>query len=925
MADTILTIDHSGNLAANSLLSTKLFIPQMRYLQDILPRPRLTDRLKSGLSRQLTLISAPAGFGKTTLLTEWIPHSDRCICWLSLDEADNDLTRFLTYFIAALQGLQADFGQALLMALQSPQPPTVESLMTALVNEIIQTLGEFILVLDDYHLIHLPAIHAAVVFLLNNLPPTMRLILTSRADPPLPLARLRARRQLAEFRAADLRFTPDETAAFLNEIMGLKLSAKDIAALERRTEGWIAGLQLAALSMQGREDITGFVEAFTGTHRFILDYLTDEVLEQRPTGTKNFLLQTSILDRLCAPLCDAVTGQSDGQMTLERLEQANLFIVALDDERKWYRYHHLFAEVLRDRLRQAQPDWVGELHHRASGWYEHSGLLPEAIQHALAAGAVERAADLIEAVTGDMLRRGYSISLLIHWLETMPEETTRARPRLCLARAWTFHMGRELNLDSAEKWAQLALQAASAQGSLDSDLTGEVAALQAMIAATRSEVVRSRELAIQAQRDLSHHNPWHSAIAFCLGTAHLVSGDMTAAAHALGEALRLSQADGLHYIQLNAASFLADIAMFQGHLDRAMKMYQQVLAWADHGIPQKGVVMAHAGQANIWCERNQLEAALAHVHLGAGQLDQVGGAWSAFVIYRVLARVQQAHGNWTEALEHLERAYQIGRSANVSPVVTMAAALRTDLQLAQGNLGGAEAWAASSGLSPDDAEASHPGLREVEYLSLVRVLKAQGRHAEALSLLDRLMQSAQMEGRHGSLITIFALQALVMQTQGNTADALTFLERALALAEPEGYLRIFVDEGPHMAALLGEAHTRAIMPAYVAKLLAAFSDLRSTTTVPEAKRSGIDDLRLSEQSQIANRQSKIVNLVEPLSKREREILALMAQGLTNPEIAQQIFISHQTVKVHTRNIYGKLGVNSRRQAVSKARVLGLLA
>jgi LuxR family maltose regulon positive regulatory protein len=388
---------------------------------------------------------------------------------------------------------------------------------------------------------------------------------------------------------------------------------------------------------------------------------------------------------------------------------------------------------------------------------------------------------------------------------------------------------------------------------------------------------------------------------------------MAAAAHALGEALRLSQADGLHYIQLAAASFLADIAMVQGHLDRAMEMYQQVLAWAGHGIPQKGAVMAHGGLASILCERNQLDAALAHIHLGADQIDQVGGAWSAFAIYRVLARVQQAQGNWTDALDVLDRAYRIGQSVKVSPVVTMAAALRAGLQLAQSNLGAAAAWAANSGLSPDDPDASHPGLREVEYFSLVRVLNAQGKHAEALSLLDRLMQSAQAEERNGSLITIHVLQALVMQTQGNMSHALTFLERALVLAEPEGYIRIFVDEGPQMAVLLREAHTCAIMPAYVAKLLAAFSDLRFT----------IYDLR-DDAPPIVNPKSKIQNLIEPLSKRELEILALMAQGLTNIEIAQQIFISDQTVKVHTRNIYGKLGVNSRRQAVAKARALGLL-
>ncbi|MCG3207616.1 MAG: HTH-type transcriptional regulator MalT [Anaerolineae bacterium] len=944
MADVSLTSDHSGNGAAYSLLNTKLFIPQARHLQDVLPRPRLIEQLKNGVSRRLTLISAPAGFGKTTLLAQWIPHSERCVCWLSLDEADNDLTRFLTYVIAALNLLQADFGQPLLQALQSPQPPAVESLMTALVNEIVQTLDEFVLVLDDYHLLHLPAIQAAVAFLLNNLPPNMHLIIASRADPALPLARLRVRGQLNELRAADLRFTPAEVTTFFQQIKVLPLPTEHIEELETRTEGWGAGLHLAALSLQGLDEpgISRFIRNFTGSHHHVFDYLAEEVLQQQPEEIQHFLLQTSILTRLCAPLCDAVLGRDEGgrilapavasadvkdeensssfirqpsASILEYLEHANLFLVPLDNERRWYRYHHLFAEVLRNRLRQTRPDSILKLHRRASRWFEAERLVDEAVSHALAGRDFEEAAHLIESVVGDMLRRGFSVSP-IRWLDEMPAEIIRARPRLCLARAWTFHMGPALNLESAEAWAQLALQAASDSGLQDPDLTGEVAALQAMIAATRGQVARSRELAIQAQRNLPHHNPWHSTIAFCLGTAHLVSGDMAAAAHTLSEALRLSQADGLHYIQLAAASFLADIAMVQGQLDRAIDMYRQVLDWAGHGVPQKGAVMARGGQAHILYERNELDAALAQLHLGAEQIDQVGGAWSALAIYRVLARVQQARGNWAEALATLDRAYQVGQSVKVNMVATVAAALRADLQLAQGNLKAASDWAANSGLNSDDAEADHPGLREVEYFSLARVLNAQGRRTEALSLLDRLMGSAESEGRYGSLITVLLLQALILHTQGNLPQALAFLERALNLAEPEGYIRTFVDEGPPMAALLHEAYSRVIMPAYTGRLLAAF-DFR----LPILD-FGLDT---TQKPKIQNRKSEIQNLVEPLSKRELEILALMAQGLTNPEIARQIFISAQTVKVHTRNIYGKLGVNSRRQAVAKARALGLLA
>jgi LuxR family maltose regulon positive regulatory protein len=756
----------------------------------------------------------------------------------------------------------------------------------------------------------------------------MHLIIASRADPSLPLARLRVRGQLTELRAADLRFTLDEVTAFFEQIKDLPLSAEQVKELETRTEGWGAGLHLAALSLQGLDEagISRFIRDFTGSHHHVFDYLAEEVLQQQPGEIQRFLLHTSILSRLCGPLCDAVVGVRSelpapnprpltpvsGQEVLEYLEHTNLFLVPLDDERRWYRYHHLFAQVLRNRLQQTQPDSVPELHRRASGWYAEERLVAEAVNHALAGRGFEQAARLIEAVAGDMVRRGSSAAL-IRWLDAMPEETIRARPRLCLARAWTFHWGPAFSLESADEWAQLTLQTALANGSLDTDLTGEVAALQTMIAGGRSDWPRTLEFSRQALDELPPDSPWRSAITLCVGNAHIDSGDMAAATRVLGEALRFSQADGVHYIQLVAATFLADIQVFQGHLDRAMEMYQQVLGWADHGIPQKGGVMAHGGLANILCERNQLDAALAHVQLGAEQLGQVGGAWSTLVIYRVLARVQQARGNWADALDVLDRAYQIGQRAQISLAETQAAALRARLQLAQGDLRAAAAWAANSGLSLDDAEASRLGWREVEYLTLARVLGAQGRYAEALLLLDRLMQSAQAEERNGSLIAIHVLQALIIQTQGNIAHALTFLERALVLAEPEGYVRIFVDEGKPMAQLLSQAVKAGLRPDYASQLLAAFPTGEGGRMKDEKMPNVLHPSSLTPQS-----------LVEPLSKRELEILYLIAQGLTNIEIAQQVFISAQTVKVHTRNIYGKLGVNSRQQAVSKARALGLL-
>lgn len=482
------------------LLTTKLYIPSLR--PELVSRPRLLTRLNEGLARQagVTLISAPAGFGKTTMLSAWIPHSQRCVVWVSLDEGDNDPTRFWVYFIGAIQKLQSNLGENALLLLQSPQPPPLELILTTLLNELAPFPDSFALVLDDYHVVENPAIHAATLFLLDHLLPQMHLIITTRVDPPLPLSRLRARGQLTELRAADLRFTSAEVATFLNEVRGLNLSAETVVALETRTEGWIAGLQLAALSMQGRDNINGFVEAFTGSHRFILDYLTDEVLQQRPKGTGDFLLQTSILDRLCGSLCDAVTGQRDGQMTLERLEQANLFIVALDDERKWYRYHHLFAEVLRQGLqRSLSAEVVADLHCRASTWYEQEGLVDEAVHHALVGYDFEQAARLIEGVHSTKWQTG-EIKTLQGWLAALPVAAWRTHPRLWLVQAWAaMTLGEFSEADEKLREAEAAvalLDEASARS-----LLPEVLAFRASYASLIRDP-SAVQLAQQALRDL---------------------------------------------------------------------------------------------------------------------------------------------------------------------------------------------------------------------------------------------------------------------------------------------------------------------------------------------------------------------------------------------------------------------------------------
>jgi ATP/maltotriose-dependent transcriptional regulator MalT len=893
------------------LIKTKLFIPRPRQI--LVSRPRLTERLNAGLNKKLTLLAAPAGYGKTTLLSEWIPQSPRCVTWLSLDDGDNDPTQFWAYFISSLQQLHPDIGAGALAQLQSSRAIAMTSILTSLINDITAFPDQFASVLDDYHFIDLQPIHDTLIFFINHLPANMHLVITSRVDPNLPLARLRARDKLTELRASDLRFSVDEAAEFLNRSMELNLSGEEVAALEMRTEGWIAGLQIAALSMQGREDLEEFIRAFSGSHRHILGYLADEVLEQRPKGTLNFLLKTSILDRLCGDLCDAVTGDSGGEAILSSLERANLFITPLDDIGVWYRYNQLFAEVLQLRLKQTWPDLVNELHTRAGIWYASQGKLEEAINHALAGSNYAEASCLIESAAGNMLRRGASVSL-VAWLDALPEEMISSRPYLSLARGWALFMGAALDLDGANRWAQRALEVARTNGLSDTNLIGEATALQAMIAATQSEVAHSLDLSQQALANLSEASPWRNAVVFCLGTAYYLSGDMVNAAQVFEEAINLSQTGGEHYIQFAAASFLGEILVFQARLSRAMEMYKQVLDWAGPALPQKGGVMAHAGCAAILYERNQLGFALEHIELGLNQVDQVGGAWSAYVLNRVLARIQHAQGHWSDAFETLDRAYQLGKAAKVSLVVAQAAALQACLQLSKGDLDAAAGWALESGLNPDDLDASHPGWKEIEYLALARILAAQGKHPEALSLLDRLSNAAEAEGRFGDAIAIYVVQALVNQASGNHASGYDSLEKALILAEPEGYMRIFLDEGEPMRLLLTDIQHILIQRAggvkgsgmlrllrYVDEVLAAF---------PGEKPSAANQPHL---------------FLEPLSERELEILQLIAAGHSNQEIADILIIALSTVKSHINSIYGKLGTHKRTQAVALAREKGLLS
>jgi LuxR family transcriptional regulator, maltose regulon positive regulatory protein len=908
------------------VLATKLYVPLSQ--PGVVPRPRLTERLNEGLHRKLTLISAPAGSGKTTLVGEWVAGVERPAAWLSLDEGDNDPTRFLTYLVAALQTVAPDIGEGVLGVLGSPQPPPTESLLTALLNETTTVPDDFVLVLDDYHVVDARAIDDALVFLLEHLPPRMHLVIATREDPHLPLARLRARGQLTELRASDLRFTLSEAAEFLNSVMGLGLSAEDIAALETRTEGWIAGLQLAALSMRGREDVAGFIRAFTGSHRFVLDYLVEEVLQRQPERVRSFLLQTAILDRLSGPLCDAVTGGKDGRGMLEALERGNLFVFPLDDERQWYRYHHLFADVLQARLMEEQNDRVPALHQRASEWYEHNGLPSDAIRHALAAEDFERAASLVELAALEMLGSGRE-DTLFGWLEALPDELVGARPVLSVYYALML-LGRggfeavHARLQDAERWLDTTVET-DEQGEVSSvdmvvvnqvafrSLPGTIAVVRAYHAGALGEVLSASNHARRALELLPEDDHlWRGAAAALLGIAYWTLGDLEAAHRSFAEGVAHHKMAGHTRFQIAGTYILADIRIAQGRLREAVRTYEQSLRIAEeHGELVWGTASLYVGLSELHCEQGDLEAAtellMRSQELGAHfGLPETRYRW-----YVAMARIKEAQGDLDgvlDLLEEAERQYVESPDPDVRPI----AALKARVWIRQGRLTEALSWAREQGLSAHD-DLSY--LREFEHITLARVLLAEYKRERversihrSMGLLERLLTAAQKGGRTGSVIEILVLQALAYEVQGDRPTALAPLERALSLAAPEGYVRIFVDEGLPMAGLLSEATANGIMPDYTARLLAAFE-----AEEHESEDSSHLPLALPAQS-----------LTEPLSGRELEVLQLIARGFSNREIGERLFITLMTVKGHNRRIFAKLLVGRRTEAVARARELDLL-
>jgi LuxR family maltose regulon positive regulatory protein len=899
------------HLVPASIIETKVAIPARRSRR--VERRRLADRLTGITSSRLTLVSAPPGFGKTTVVADWARDqaTERLpVAWVSLDAGDDDPGRFWAYVVAALRSVGA--------VPEVDADPGLD--VGALVNRLAASGSEVVLVLDDLHLIESAAIHDALTQLVDRLPPNAHVVVVTRADPPLPLARLRARGELLEIRVADLRFTSDEAAAFLDDVMGLELSGADVAVLEARTEGWVAALQLAALSMTGREDVGAFVARFAGDDRFVVDYLADEVLARQPAATRAFLLETSILGRLSAGVCDAVTGRDDSRAVLEELDRANLFLVPLDDQRRWYRYHHLFADVLRARLLDERPALVPLLHSRASAWFEAHGDTAAAIEHALAAAEDERAADLIEVAAHD-LRQTRQEQTLRRWLDALPDTMFERRPILAIthvaARMSSGTLeGVEQRLDDAERWLPAAHDETARAAAIEagmivrhtaalSHLPSAIGLHRAGLAQVHGDVDGTIEHATATIRFAGSDQPLERGGASgLLALAYWSRGDLEEAHAAWSQAI-VSLGEAGHDADVLGCSIgLADIEVTLGRVHDARETFERGLRRSETSPrrPLRGTADMHVGLAEIHLEWNGVDRARAHLEAAAALGEASGLPQYPHRFLIAMARLRETEGRVDEALELLDEAER-RYTADFFPEVRPIAAIRARTRLRQGELDAARRWARDRGLSPDDEPAY---LREYEHLTLARVLLASARESgshdepgRAAAFLAVLAGAAEAGGRRRSHGEALALLALAHRLAGDRDAALDALDAALGLAHPVGVVRLFVDEGRPMLALLRERATDRGRTPFVDELIAAL-DQRPQHPAGQP-------------------------LVEPLSTRELEVLRLLAGDLDGPDVARELFISLNTLRTHTRSIFAKLGVTSRRAAVSRAKELGLLA
>ena len=883
------------------LLESKYRRPDPR--SGMVGRPRLAAVLDGVVRSALTVVSAPAGFGKSTLLAEWcatVPAEAAAVAWVALDERDDDPARFWTYVVTAVRAAAGIGAEAL--ELLGPGSSSTEPALVALLNDVGAMSRDLVLVLDDLHLVTAREVHDGIAFLLEHRPPRLHLVLATRVDPPLPLARWRARGELLEVRAADLRFTGEEAAAYLNGPMGLSLSEQDVAALAGRAEGWIAALQLAALSMRGRGDPGAFIAGFAGDDRYVVDYLVEEVLSRQPDDVRDFLLATSILERLTGPLCDAVTGRTGGRAALAALERANLFVVPLDDRREWYRYHHLFADVLRAHLVDGRTDTVPELHRRASRWFAEGGDAPAAVEHALAGGLLDLAADLMERSMPTM-RRDRREGELRRWVGSLPDDVVRVRPVLGLAFVGGLAQGSQF--DTVERRLADVERAVRPDGgawptdvppglvvvdeegyrSLPAGLEVYRAALALRRGDLDATVAHARDaLALTPPSD----DLTRAAAGALGGLASWTRGDLVGA-----EAAYVESVAGLHRAGsvadvLGCCIALGDVRRTSGRPGDAERLYRWALELSDPAAPLRGTADMHVALASVLIERDDLTAAAEHLDAGRRLGEHRGLPQNPYRSRVAQARLLEIRGDVDGALALLDEAERV-YDGDYSPEVAPVAAVRARLRIRRGELGDAQAWARQRQLAPED-EPTY--LREYEHLTLARLLLAR-RDDAAGRLLGRLRAAAEEGGRLGSLLEILVLEALGAQARGDVPSALEALRRAVALAEPEGVVRVVADEGAPVAALLRALPKRDPAYRYGRRLLVACGGVAAA---PQT-------------------------LVDPLSDRELDVLRLLGSDLDGPDIARELSVSLNTVRTHTKNIYAKLDVSSRRAAVRRAHEL----
>ena len=898
------------------ILATKLYIPPHR--PNSIPRPRLMAQLNEGLHRKLTLVSAPAGFGKTTLVTEWLIRCGRPTAWLSLDERDNDLNNFLAYLVAAMQTIVPDFGTDIVAILQAPPPVPTEPVLTLLLNEIAKIPHDFFLILDDYHLIDAQPVDEVLIFLLDHLPPQMHLIMTTREDPDVPLARYRVRDQLTELRVTDLRFTPEEATEFLNQAMHLNLLAEEVLALDARTEGWIAGLQLAAMALQKQQDSTQFIQSFKGSHHFVLDYLVEEILNQQAEEVQTFLLCTSILDRMNRDLCAAVLGDTavSIQPTLDYLIQTNLLVVPLDEHQEWFRYHHLFAEALQARLLKRQPEQIKALHQRACAWYETHKARPEAINHALAAQEFERAAALIELEWSIVRRSCFRSPTWLAWVQALPIEIVQMRPILNVGYAWELmNFGRIAEADIQMKVAGQWLDSADGSEEMIVVNEAEFPLLPASLANARAYYAQACGDVASTQKYANHtltiaaESDYHTRgmAGIFLGMAAWASGDLDTAQHALFDGIENLRLSGNIHFALSATFLIAEIKRIQGRLHEAKRVLESGL---QQGAAQKGLILQgtanlYLGLSELYREWGETETAVSYRQQSEALGETAALPDWAHRLCLLEAQIKEDAGELDEALVLINKAEQLYYYIPV-PNVRPFSALKAQIWIKQNNVAEVQSWVREQNISVTD-ELTY--LDEFKYITLARLLIAQFQNGridttdDAEKLLQRLLNAADAGGRIESMLTIYLLQAIAQQAKGDKKSARVSLQTAVTLAEPEGYVRIFLKEGTPIAELLTTLKPKKkSQQLYVQKLIKGFQTQQSF------------------QPASLNRHP----LPEPLTPRERDVLVLMVDGRSNPEIAAELVIAVTTVKTHVKNIYEKLQVTNRVQAVARCQELNLL-